>query len=506
MSQPGDVATVELWPHQKAAINAVHLAVRAGRAGGLVVLPTGTGKTGFALSLARQLAVPTLFLVHRDELWQQTVSAAARFWPEAGATGVVCNGRNDWTGRQLVAAMVPTMAAGKAEAMPRDHFGLVIVDECHHAPAATWMKVLDHFTPGFLLGLTATPQRHDGKGLAARFGREPLYSYSLFQAIKDGRLCQVKPMRVTTETSLEVLAAAGDGEEGYSPQKLSAVINTPQRNLLAVDTYRRLAGGRRAVAFCADAPHARALARAFQDSGVPCRPVLGTTHRDARRELLDQFAAGDLKVVCNVEVLTEGFDDPGIDCLLMLRPTESRGLYLQMVGRGLRLLAGKEDCLVIDFVDLTSKHKLVSVLDLLGRQKEPKAEPKAAGPRREAPDPPPPANELPIVSWRLESVCPWPEMPSLEGYAPSSKWQDEPASDGQFRFLAALGLAAREGLTKGEASYLIDRAQEYEAAFPVPATPKQRYLLQQEGLWTEGMSKRQASSLIGQLKAAQKAS
>lgn len=504
------IALPQLWPHQLAALSAVELAMSAGLTAGLVVIPTGTGKTGLALSLGRRLGLPMLFLVNRDELVRQTVRSARRFWPEANVATVEA-GASNWdepdleTHRRpdLAVAMVPTLV-NRLDGIDPERFGLIVADEAHCSVAPTWRKVLDHFKPGFLLGITATPQRLDGKGLSSRYGREPLYSYSLHQAIKDGRLAPPDCREVKTGTNLDDVASTKgeDGESDLSLRQLSTAVNTHQRNDLIVATWLAEAKGRRTLAFCVDVDHARDLAKAFCDAGVRCAAITGRMKPEERRFVLAEFAEGKYEVLTNCEVLTTGFDDPGISCVLMCRPTESRGLYIQMVGRGLRLCEGKADCLVIDFTDNARSHKLVSILDLLGKKK-PLTD---GGISPDRPEPKEPSFRqlelsLPaLVSWRLEGVCPWPDVPSIEGYVPTASWHNDPASDGQLHCLAGFGLKVAPGLSKGEASYLIDRALEYEAAFPLPATAKQRRLLTEEGAWEEGMSKRQASRIIGMLK------
>jgi hypothetical protein len=171
-----------------------------------------------------------------------------------------------------------------------------------------------------------------------------------------------------------------------------------------------------------------------------------------------------------------------------------------MVGRGLRLAPGKKDCLVLDFTDNCRRHKLMAAADLLGRpklEKEEADQDEEAAPRgrREK-------REVKILEWRMAYVCPWPEMPSLEGYAPDAElpWQAGPATEKQLAYLKRLGVAVGADLTAGEVSYLIDRAKEMEAAFPAPATPQQKFCLRKAGLWKEGTSRKEASRLIAQVK------
>ena len=494
--------SVQLYPPQQAAINAILLAMRAGRQCGLIVLPTGVGKTIMVMSLGQRLGVPMLFLVHRKEQIGQTIRAAGRAWPDAVVASIEDGTSPHWdvprldSGRRpdLVVAMVQTLA-NRIQSIAPDRFGIVVVDECHHSPAAQWMRVIRHFTPGFLLGITATPQRHDGRGLAEQYGREPLYSYPLFRAIEDGFLVPLKIHPVQTATDLDQVASGG--EDFVAPQ-LARAVDTVNRNKLVVEAYRKHGENRLAVCFAVDIPHARHLTQAFLDAGVPAGCVTGSSTPAGKRErteVLAALAAGTIRVVCNVEVLTEAFDLPALSCILWARPTESRAFLIQGVGRGLRLAPGKKDCLVLDFVDVSSKHKLVSPLDLLGKNKKP-ADPKDPSPRLPAANPTPPPEGAAIVSWNIMNACPWPELPSLDGYVPTQEWHDEPASQGQLRYLSRYGLTVSGSITRGEASYLLDRAAEYEAAFPAPATPRQRAYLIRHGMWEKGMSKRLASQLI----------
>lgn len=487
----------DLYPHQLAAQAAVLRAVAGGAPSGLVVIPTGGGKTALALDTARRLGVPAAALVHRDELARQWVESAAKWWRGA-RVGVVQGDRDEWAaGEDLVVASVPTLHVRRRVRMPRDRFGLVIADECHHATdESTWGQVLDYFQAGFLLGVTATPQRLDGRPLT-RFGSEPLYTYSIAQAIKDGKLVQVVSRAIQTDVDLDdVHTRGGDLAAG----ELAAAVNTPGRNRIVVDAYLEHAGGRRGIVFAVDVAHAEALAAEFDAALVPAAVVTGSMPIAGRRASLEAHARGGLQVLVNCEVLTEGYDDPGVSCVVWARPTKSRTLYVQGTGRGLRLAPGKTDCLVLDITDNCHRHKLVVVADLLGRPKKEPGEPRevregGGGRPKDVREP---------VEWCLKEVCPWPELPTLEGYVAYLPWHGQPASEGQLRYLRSFGLAVKDGLTKGEASYLIDRAGEYEAAYPLPATSKQRWCLREAGLWVEGMSKREAGRLITELKGAKR--
>src|SRR5947209_3502460 len=170
----------DLWPHQEAAMSATSQAAKSGRTSGLLVMPTGTGKTRTFTTIARRWNMPTLVIVHRDELRVQATTSFEETWPEVRVTTFPDEGWED----AFVNVLTVQGIQKKLDQFPRDRYGLVVVDEAHHARAGTWEKVIRHFRPGFLLGCTATPERLDGKPLTPLFG-DVLYSYSLRQAIEE---------------------------------------------------------------------------------------------------------------------------------------------------------------------------------------------------------------------------------------------------------------------------------------------------------------------------------
>ncbi len=384
-----------------------------------------------------------------------------------------------------------------------------MADEAHHAIAPSWAAVLDYFAADFTLGVTATPERADGKGLAERFGEKPLYVYPLRQAIEDDQLSRLVQYCIETSATLDGVAyRAGD----FATSELSAAVNTLGRNQVVVEAYQKHAPERRALAFTVDVQHARDLCAAFNNENITAAVVTGETPLDERRQILADFAAGEIMVVTNCAVLTEGFDDRGISAVLMARPTCSRGLYTQCIGRGLRKADGKADCLVLDFVDNSRRHKLVTLLSLLGAPHARNADGRdvlqvvdtdraEAERRREI------GKQHPL-RWRLTRVCPWPAVPDLTGYVPAEHWHRDHATGKQIEYLMRFGLGGVDdkvpcGLTKGEASYLIDRSLELEAAHPVPATSNQRCFLARLGQWQDDMTKREAQRLIGKVKTEQ---
>jgi len=361
---------VLLRDYQEECLEAIRARFAAGVRRQLVVLPTGAGKTMVAAHLPARMGWPrTLFLVHREELVRQAVDTFRASWPGL-EVGVERAGERSG-GEPVVVASVQTVCREpRLSEVSSGGWGLVIVDEAHHAVASSYRRVIsavgasDRAWRGLLLGITATSRRGDGVGLWPVFD-EVVYSRTMLDMIEAGYLVPVRGYLVRTGVSISgVRVRRGDFDE----RQLSAAVNTPQRNETVVNSYVTLARGRRAVVFCADVAHAISLAFEFRKKGVRAEAVHGAMPQDARSEVLGLFRDGRLNVVTNVGVLTEGYDDPGIDCVVMARPTCSGLLYTQMVGRGVRRHPGKRDCVVIDLLDMSRKHarNLVTLPTLFG--------------------------------------------------------------------------------------------------------------------------------------------
>lgn len=244
-------------------------------------------------------------------------------------------------------------------------------------------RIITALAPDLLVGVTATPDRADGKGLG-RIYQEVVYSLSMIELMARGRLARLRGLRIDTGDSLDAVATRA-GE--FAQDQLEQAVNTPSRNDLVVRTWLEYARDRtRTVAFTVDVRHAHDLAAAFGAAGIAARAVSGATPADERRATLAAFHAGDIPVLTNCNVLTEGWDEPATDCILMTRPTKSRALYTQMVGRGARRAAGKSDCLIIDYCDSTSRHQLVTLPSLaddpLKQGPEKGSSPRVVGDRR----------------------------------------------------------------------------------------------------------------------------
>lgn len=328
-------------------------------------MPTGSGKTiVFSDILQSSLSSNEdkgLVLVHRDELLRQAIEKLRLVWPKAEISTVEA-GYGSYSGQITIASVMSVVR--RLDKVPRIH--KVVTDEAHHAPARSWLKIYKRIGELFPdwqhLGVTATPIRTKGASdLEAIFGK-PVYVKSIFELIVEGFLSPLKGLEVRTEISVEEVGVQGGD---FIAGELSRVINTKERNRLIVENYLELAADRKALVFAADLNHARSLAEIFKTQGVSAAWVSGETPLSLRRSFLEKFRSGELKVIVNCMVFTEGFDEPSLDAILVARPTRSLVLYCQMIGRGLRPYPGKKNCLFIDFVDNSSKHRLISMQDLL---------------------------------------------------------------------------------------------------------------------------------------------
>jgi len=346
-----------LRPYQQEAIAAVLAARRGGARRLLVCLPTGAGKTVVFAHLAKLAKRQVLVLAHREELLAQAKEKLERAL-DAGTVVAIERGadRAPADAKVLVCSIRSLHEARLREVLRGRDFGLVVYDECHHAAAEDNLRVLrtlGAFAPdwtGTLLGFTATTERGDGKGLDEVFERI-VYARTLPDMIADGYLAPLRGFRVSTAADLRRVTAKGNDLDEAA---LAEAVDIEERNALVARSIQELARDRRTIAFCVSVSHARNLARALGALGVSAGVVHGAMAPDARAKALDDFRRERTQVLTNVAVLTEGFDDPGVSCVAMARPTRSAGLYAQCVGRGTRLAAGKKDCLVLDFVDLSA--------------------------------------------------------------------------------------------------------------------------------------------------------
>ena len=347
----------------------------------IVSAATGMGKTVIGIGLARELLTQKpdgrlLWLAHRKELITQPYEAFRRWCPELSC-GIVKQKRREYD-RQVVIASVPSLGPKRLPELP--HLDWILIDEAHHCLRDnSYGRIVNYVyddSPGVrLAGMTATPWRTDG-GLGGVFDG-CVGGYDLQWGIEHGRLVPVVGKRAVTDISLDGVAKRGGD---FVAKSLSERINTDDRNRKVVDEYLNVAGERPFIAFAADIAHAQDLAVAFRARGVACEAIWDGIDKEcgkgSRERVLADHKAGRLHGVVNVGILTEGYDDPRIRCVILARPTRSKLLLFQMVGRGTRLAAGtewahesadagKRDCLLLDFADAVGNAgPLVSILDL----------------------------------------------------------------------------------------------------------------------------------------------
>jgi len=457
---------MELRPYQHEAVDAIareHERVRST----LLVLATGLGKTVTFAAIARNLAAQggqTLVLAHRSELLEQAAATLRRLGLRAGIEqgprSVGPLERPD-----AIVASVQTLQRSRLATYERDAFRLVVVDEAHHATAATYRAILDYFAPAKVLGVTATPDRGDGVGLRNVFA-STAYRFELRDGIKAGWLAplDVRAVKVESLDLSRIKTRAGElaADELEAELLRDAVLHEVAGPLV------ELAAGRQTLVFTVGVAQAHALAEVLRARGVAAAAVDGGMSETARAAVLDDYRARRTRVVCNAMLWTEGFDDPATSCIALVRPTGSRALVAQMIGRGTRTHAGKSDCLVLDFVPgRASRLRLASPRDVLAGDdlelvpSEPKAD-KAARKEKERL-----LAALQRRRWIREVgvvyVAPQLDLDELLE-ALGSPSSGPPATPRQIDALRQLGFDVADDLTRSQASALFGLLEARRAA------------------------------------------
>lgn len=356
---------LSLRPYQEEALRSINAFSEKGINKQLVVLPTGSGKTVIFSHLPqfKQNSLPMLVLAHRSELLYQAKEKISWSNPELDIQIEQADNVAGYC--DVVVASVPTLGRAESERIlkyPKDYFKSIVIDEAHHAAAPTYRRILDYFNAPFVLGVTATPQRSDNTRLTDVFD-EIVYYKTIQDLIEDGYLCSLVGYRIKTDTDI---SGVGTNEGDYIASQLEDAIDTPERNAHIVAAYNSLVPESKAIVFCAGVKHANNLATSFASAQIKTEVILGATDSDSRRDILARFRMGTTKVLINVGVLTEGFDEPTIETIILARPTRSTLLYTQIVGRGTRLHEGKPHCTILDFADTTRGKKPIGLPSLLG--------------------------------------------------------------------------------------------------------------------------------------------
>jgi superfamily II DNA or RNA helicase len=306
-----------------------------------------------------------LVLAHRDELIEQAVGKLR--WINPGIEIGVVKAERDGHAAPVVVASVQTLSRRQRLARLVPDFGTIVIDEAHHAPADTYRRILGHCRAWhpegpLVVGVTATPERGDRKSLRQVFERV-VYQKSLLEMMQAGYLADLRAIQVLLQANFDaVRVRQGDFVES-DLETLLVEANAPVHVVAAFETQ---AAERKALLFTPTVAMAHAMAETFCTAGIPAEALDGRTPLGERRAILQRLHTGQTRVVANCAVLTEGFDEPSVDCIIMARPTRSRPLYQQMLGRGTRTYPGKSDCLVLDVVGVSSRHTLQSASALFG--------------------------------------------------------------------------------------------------------------------------------------------
>lgn len=352
---------IELRDYQQEAIDNLKKMREDGKTIALLYHATGVGKTITAATDAKAVSGRTLFLVNALKLASQAKDTFAKVWPEA-TLGEYTGSQKD-VSQTVIFATVQSISKDLEKFSPTD-FDYLIVDECHHAAANTYQKIFTYFHPKFILGLTATPERSDGEDMLELF-QNVAHKMDLKTAVERGVLVPIRCIRVKTNIDLTDVRINGIK---YNSQDLESKLFIPERNQLIVDTYLKYVNGKKTVIFCASVDHAAEIAKLLRDNGVKAEAVSGRDRVEVREKILKDYETGSTNVLCACDLLNEGWDSPHTTVLFMARPTMSKTIYLQQLGRGTRRCPGKEDLLVIDFVDnanmFNMPYNLHRVLDI----------------------------------------------------------------------------------------------------------------------------------------------
>lgn len=495
----------ELRPYQQQARDRIHAEWDAGHTRTLLVLPTGTGKTiVFASVAADQVRAGdrVLILAHRGELLEQ---AADKLQRSTGLVSAVEKAEStclDSWFRVVVGSVQTLQRTARLERFPQDYFGTIIIDEAHHAITDGYRRILDYFSGAKVLGVTATPDRGDMRNLGEVFD-SLAFEYKLTDAIKEGYLCKIMAQTIPLQLDISSVTLSGGD---YAVADLGTALD-PYLEQIAAEMARRCKS-RKTVVFLPLIKTSQKFRDLLNTHGFRAAEVNGQS--DDRRQVLADFDAGKYNVLCNSMLLTEGWDCPSVDCVVVLRPTKVRSLYSQMVGRGTRLSPGKTDLLLLDFLWMTDKHELCRPADLVCEDRtvarqmtEHLAE---TGCPEDIEEAAAQASED-VVAQREEALAKQLEeqrrkkaklvdplqyemsiqAEDLAGYVPAFGWEAGPPSEQQTAALEKLGILPDAVESAGKAALLLDRLNKRRDEGLT--TPKQircleKYGFQHVGTWS----------------------
>ena len=500
------MGALQMRPYQQAAREAIHAEWNDGRRRTLLVLPTGTGKTiVFAAVTEDQVRSGSrvLVLAHRGELLEQAADKIKRSTGLASAVEKAEQTCLDSWCRVVVGSVQSLQRPARLEQFPADYFGTIIIDEAHHAITDGYQRVLEHFPEANVLGVTATPDRGDMRNLGEVFD-SLAYEYKLTQAIREGYLCPILAQTIPLQLDIsQVTLSGGDFAVGGLGTALD-----PYLEQIASEMQTACAG-RKTVVFLPLIKTSQKFRDILNSKGFRAAEVNGQS--EDRAEILSDFSNGKYNVLCNSMLLTEGWDCPSVDCIVVLRPTKVRSLYSQRVGRGTRLSpeTGKKDLLLLDFLWLTERHELCRPADIICENREVSRKMTENLAQAGCPEDIEQAAEqasADVVAQREEALAKQlAEMrrrkkklvdplqyemsiqaEDLTGYVPSFGWEMGPPSEKQTAALEKFGILPDAVESAGKAQMLLDRLNKRRGAGLT--TPKQircleKYGFQHVGTW-----------------------
>lgn len=489
---------MELRPYQREAKEAVFEQWENGTRKTLLVLPTGCGKTIVFAKITEDCVRNgdrVLILAHRGELLEQAADKIAK------ATGLKCATEKaeesclgSWF-RVTVGSVQSLMRETRLKRFPDDYFDTIIIDEAHHCISDSYQRVLHHFPDAKVLGVTATPDRGDMKNLGQVF-ESLAYEYTLPKAIKEGYLSPIKAVTIPLQVDLTgVGVQSGDFKAGDLGTALDPYLES------IAEEMGKYCREKKTVVFLPLVKTSQKFRDILNDHGFHAAEVNGESQD--RAEILEDYATGKYNVLCNSMLLTEGWDCPDVDCIVVLRPTKVRSLYCQMVGRGTRLAPGKDHLLLLDFLWHTERHELCHPAHLICESEEVAQKmtenlEKDAGYPMDIEEAEKTAAED-VVAQREEALAQkLAEMKrrkrklvdplqfemsiqaeDLAGYVPAFGWEMAPPSEKQKKTLEKLGIMPDEIDNAGKASKLLERLN--NRRLEGLTTPKQIRFLESRG-------------------------
>lgn len=510
---------MQLRPYQEEARDKVQQEWKEGRKRTLLVLPTGCGKTIVFSKIIEdrvKMGERVLVLAHRSELLEQ---ASDKLKTATGLGTALEKAENTSIGTwfRVVVGSVQTMQREKRlSKFPDDHFDTIVIDEAHHAISDGYQRVLEHFKNANVLGVTATPDRGDMRNLGSYFD-SLAYEYPLVDAIKSGYLSRITAITIPLELDLSTVSQqAGD----FKASEIGTALD-PYLEQIA-DEMVKQCKDRKTVVFLPLVKTSQKFRDILNEKGFRAAEVNGKSKE--RAEILEDFDKDKYNVLCNSMLLTEGWDCPTVDCVVVLRPTKVRALYSQMVGRGTRLAPGKENLLLLDFLWHTERHELCRPAHLIASspevakkmtenmaedtevefsllEAEEQASKDVVAEREEAL-----AKQLAeqrkkkrklVDPLQFEMSI---QAEDLADYVPSFGWEMAPPSKKQLKALEKFGIYTEEIGNAGKAGKLLDRLNKRKDSGLT--TPKQIRLLEGRGFRNVGMWKfEDASNLINRIAA-----